>query len=153
MPTDNQDLQPWVRDRNCDLRNALEFLDNATIAKVGFLLSQGTTQLRFRVLGRSNGCVNQRSVDGFVDRGVRHEKEGGSRHQQCVAIHGGEPSVRRCYRFRWVRVGKASHPGPPGRSPDDILSDLEAVLTRIDSSDEEALVRPTIGGHVIRKVH
>ena len=27
-----------------------------------------------------------------------------------------------------------------GQSLDDILSDLEAVLTRIDSSDEEALV-------------
>ena len=52
-----------------------------------------------------------------------------------------------------MRVGEASHPGPPGQSPDDILSDLEAVLTRIDSSDEEALVRPTIGRHVIRKVH
>ena len=34
-----------------------------------------------------------------------------------------------------------------------ILSDLEAVLTRINTSDEEPLVRPTTGRHVIRKVH
>ena len=27
MPTDHQDLQGWVSDRNCDLRNALEFSD------------------------------------------------------------------------------------------------------------------------------
>ena len=54
--------------------------------------------------------------------------------------------------MRGVRVGEASHPGPL-ESPDDVLSDLEAVLTRIDSSDEEALVRPTSGRHVIRKVH
>ena len=45
MPTDNQDLQGWVSDRNCDLRNVLEFSDHATIAKVGSLLSQGTAQL------------------------------------------------------------------------------------------------------------
>ena len=45
MPTDHQDLQGWVSDRNCDLRNALEFSDHATIAKVGSLLSQGTAQL------------------------------------------------------------------------------------------------------------
>ena len=76
-------------------------------------------------------------ADGFVDRGVRCEKEGGARCQQCVAIHGGEPSVRSCYGLRGVRVGEASHPGPPGQSPDDIFSDLEAVLIRIDSSDEE----------------
>ena len=60
--------------------------------------------------------------------------------------------MRSCYGLRGVRVGEASHPGPPDHTPEDILSDLEAVLTRIDSSDEEALVRPTIGRHVIRKV-
>ena len=113
----------------------------------------GHSTARFRVMGRSNGWVNQISVDGFVDRGVRCEKEGGARCQQCSAIHGGEPSVRSCYGLRGVRVGEASHPGPPGQSPDDIFSDLEAVLTRIDSSDEEALFRPTVGRHVIRKVH
>ena len=62
----------------------------------------------------------------------------------------------KCEELLWlrgVRVGEASHPGPPGQSPNDILCDLEAVLTRIDSLDEEALVRPTIGRHVIRKVH
>ena len=39
------------------------------------------------------------------------------------------------------------------RSPDeDIFDSLEVALTRIDSSDEEPLVRPTIGRNVLRKV-
>ena len=39
------------------------------------------------------------------------------------------------------------------RSPDeDIFDSLEVALTRIDSSDEEPLVRPTMGRNVLRKV-
>ena len=34
-----------TNDRNCDLKNAFEFSNNATVAKVGSLLSQGTAQL------------------------------------------------------------------------------------------------------------
>ena len=32
------------------------------------------------------------------------------------------------YGLRGVRVGEASHPGPPDHTPEDILSDLEVVL-------------------------
>ena len=35
IPTDHQELQGWVSERNCDLRNALEFSDSATVAKMG----------------------------------------------------------------------------------------------------------------------
>ena len=45
MPTDHQELRGWINDRNCDLRNALEFSDSATVTKVGSLLCQGTAQL------------------------------------------------------------------------------------------------------------
>ena len=34
----------WISERNCDVRNALEFSDRATVAKMGSL-SQGTAQL------------------------------------------------------------------------------------------------------------
>ena len=55
--------------------------------------------------------------------------------------------------YEW---GEAAHPGPSNvreRSPDeDILDSLEAALTRVDSSDEEPLVRPTMGRNVLRKV-
>ena len=54
------------------------------------------------------------------------------------------------YGFRGVRVGEASHPGPPRRrnrsedSADAVLTSLEAALTRIDDSDDEAqLIAPT----------
>ena len=45
MPIDHQELHGWINERNCDLRNALEFSDNATVAKMGSLISQGTAQL------------------------------------------------------------------------------------------------------------
>ena len=46
MPSSNlQELQGWLSDRNCELRNALEFGDNTTIAKVGALVGQGTATL------------------------------------------------------------------------------------------------------------
>ena len=51
-------------------------------------------------------------------------------------------------------MGEASHPGPEQevfRVPEDVLDDLEAALTRIDSSgsDDEPLVRPPSGKNVI----
>ena len=50
-------------------------------------------------------------------------------------------------------MGEASNPGPSGdRSPSDILCRLETVLTRLDSSDEEPLVRFTSGRNVARRV-
>ena len=50
-------------------------------------------------------------------------------------------------------MGEASNPGPSrDRSPSDILCRLETVLTRLDSSDEEPLVRFTSGRNVARRV-
>ena len=51
-------------------------------------------------------------------------------------------------------MGEASHPGPEQevfRVPEDVLDDLEAALTRIDSSgsDDEPLVRPPSGRNVM----
>ena len=46
MPTtDVQDLEGWLSDRNCDLRNAMEFGDSSLMAKIGLLVGQGATQL------------------------------------------------------------------------------------------------------------
>ena len=46
MPTtDVQDLEGWLSDRNCDLRNAMEFADSSLMAKIGLLVGQGATQL------------------------------------------------------------------------------------------------------------
>ena len=45
MPSDLQDLEGWLANRNCELRNALEFGDAASIAKLGILLSEGASML------------------------------------------------------------------------------------------------------------
>ena len=150
MPMDHQGLQGWVSHRSCDLRNALEFSDHATIGKVGSLLSQGIAQLASGSWDVPMDGTTRSAL--MVSLIVVSDAKRRAVCRQCVAIHGGEPSVRSCCGLQGVRVGEASHPGPPGQSPDDILSDLEAVLTRIDSSDEEALVRPTTGRHMFRKV-
>ena len=42
MPTFNlQDLERWMCDRNCDLRNAMEFGDSSMISKIGCLVGAG----------------------------------------------------------------------------------------------------------------
>ena len=46
MPTsDLQELEMWFSNQNCELRNALEFGDTSTIARVGALVGQGTAAL------------------------------------------------------------------------------------------------------------
>ena len=50
MPTDHQELQGWdQRKQNCDLKNALEFSDSATIAKMASLISRGNNTTRGKV--------------------------------------------------------------------------------------------------------
>ena len=82
MPTDHQDFQGWTSERNCDLRNALEFSDSATVANVGSHLCQGTAQLAAGSRDVPMDGVDQISVDGIVDWRVRREKEGGARDQR-----------------------------------------------------------------------
>ena len=45
IPASAQELGGWISERNCDLRNALEFGDTSTVAQIGSLLSQGISQL------------------------------------------------------------------------------------------------------------
>ena len=46
MPTvDLQDLERWMCDRNCDLRNAMDFGDSSLISKIGGLVGQGAGQV------------------------------------------------------------------------------------------------------------
>ena len=35
-----QDIEGWLSNRNCELRNALEFGDSATVARLGTLVAQ-----------------------------------------------------------------------------------------------------------------
>ena len=44
MPTsDMQDLAGWMSQRNCELRNAMEFGDHVLVAKIGSLVGQGAS--------------------------------------------------------------------------------------------------------------
>ena len=44
-----QDVEGWLR--NCEVRNALEFGDSTTVARVGVLVAQGSAQLASFVRG------------------------------------------------------------------------------------------------------
>ena len=46
-----QDIEGWLSNRNCELRNALECGDSATVARVGALVVQGSAQLASLVQG------------------------------------------------------------------------------------------------------
>ena len=51
-------------------------------------------------------------------------------------------------------MGEANNPGPPRqRGPEEILNELEATLTRLDSSDEEPLLRPCLAGMLCGGFH
>ena len=56
MPNNRQDLEGWLNDRNCELRNAMEFEDVGLVAHVGGLVGQGATQLG--LLGSSPRCAH-----------------------------------------------------------------------------------------------
>ena len=48
MPTDVQDLAGWMSQRNCELRNAMEFGDPLLVAKIGSLVGQGASVCQWR---------------------------------------------------------------------------------------------------------
>ena len=45
IPVDRQDLEARLSCRNCELRNALEFGDAATVARVGALVAQRSAKM------------------------------------------------------------------------------------------------------------
>ena len=141
MPTSNvQDLGGWMSQRNCELRNAIEFGDPVLVAKIGGLVGQGTALLSS--IGRNLPDITRQP--DFSDDEIRSRSAPGRKVRTILKSHAKD----KLYGLRGgVRVGKASHQGPEQevfRVPEDVLDDLEAALTRIDSSgfDDERLVRP-----------
>ena len=111
-----------------ELRNALEFGDAATMARVGALVAQGSEK-----------------HDGSSDRSSRRQEKV---HRSHTA--GWELSVRNS-RFG---LGEASHSGTQGlcTRADEVLDNLEHVL-RLIESDGESLVRPTVGRNVFPRIN
>ena len=54
-----QDIEGWLSNRNCELRNAFNFGDSATVARVGALVAQGSAQLASLVQGMQPVCDGQ----------------------------------------------------------------------------------------------
>ena len=65
MPTNPQDLEGWLSERNCELLNAMEYGDVGLVALIGGLVGQGATQLG---LGRPYGRRISFCSDVRVDR-------------------------------------------------------------------------------------
>ena len=70
MPSsDLQELQGWLSARNCELRNALEFGDTTTIAKVGALVGQGTAAMgSFAAAGSLDGASRSTLMSAVIDQ-------------------------------------------------------------------------------------
>ena len=61
MPSsDLQDLERWMCDRNCDLRNAMEFGDSSLISKIGGARGWAVRDFKSR-------CVEGRPFEIFSD--------------------------------------------------------------------------------------
>ena len=148
MPTNPQDLEGWISNRNCELRNALEFGDVASTAKIGTLLSQGAASLASMIRdvpmeGKSRSTL----MSSLIDEADAKRRCLDASTAFDVAIQSRQSNVRNArYGYRGVRVGEASHPGPSHHSsaPDDVLDSLELTLQRIEwDTDDEPLVRPS----------
>ena len=46
MPEDAQGLSEWLIDRQCDLRDAMEFVDLQTVGHLSRLISEGEVKLQ-----------------------------------------------------------------------------------------------------------
>ena len=64
MPEDRQDLEGWLSCRNCELRNALEFGDVATVGKVGALVAQGSARMVAFAQDIPMRCIEATQMDG-----------------------------------------------------------------------------------------
>ena len=66
-----QDIEGWLSNRNCELRNALEFGDSATVARVGALVEQGSAQLASLVQGMlpvGDGQARSSLIAALIDQ-------------------------------------------------------------------------------------
>ena len=92
-------------------------------------------------------CADGRPFEIFFDVNVNRDgrcQKTLRRHWDRLCQWPESVTIQARYGFRGVRVGEASHPGPPKRrnrsedSTDAVWTSLEAALTRIDDSDDES---------------
>ena len=94
MPEDAQGLSEWLNDRQCDLRDAMEFVDLQSVGHLSRLISEGAVRLQelegpsHVINGVTHGAMS--SVDLWTVASARDARHG----------------------LRGVRVGEANNPGP-----------------------------------------
>ena len=151
VPNDPQELEGWLSDRNCDLRNAIEF---GTEVRGTNWTSHWTGRETVGEITRPVQCAHEWSGeifhDGSTDRSSRRQEE--VRRVHTVGRESGVRDAR--YGLRGVRVGEASHPDPQGRRtrdiPDEVLDNLREL--RLMESDDEPLVRSSEGRNVVPRI-
>ena len=151
MSGDCEDLEGWLSCRNCELRNALELGDRATVARVGPLVAQGSAKMATFVPDvPMDGRAKSSLMSALID-----QAEAKRRCIDTTQTDGSQVSQSR-YGLRGVRVGKASHPGPQGRrirdSSEEVLDGLERELNLI-ASDDELLVQPIFTRNVVPRIN
>ena len=127
-PTDANgppELQGWISERNCDLKNALEFSDSDTVAKVGSLLCQGTARF---MAGSPYALVDGSTRSSLIQESDA-KKEGGARASASAS-----PSMVGNQMWDLLRISRSASGGSTGRqdvssSDDDVLTSLEHELT------------------------
>ena len=148
MLTDRQDLEGWLSDR-CDLRNAMEFGERIGGSSVVWSDRERPGFGCWVETATSPWTANPDQLSCQV---LSTTKPSGGVWAQCRGV-GHSELINSRHGLRGVRVGEASNPGPAReRNLEEIFSELEAVLTWLDSSDEEPLVRPVSGWNVVRRV-
>ena len=128
MPTDLQELQGWLSDQNFDLRNAIEFGNAGLVGQIGVLIGQGASQPRVIGSRRAHGWPIKVFFDVITDRCCRSEKPV---HRCCQCEWCAAVTRESRYGFRGVKVGAASHPGPPrtrARARMEAEAEAEVVL-------------------------
>ena len=143
LPTFKNSKCVWLSNRNYLLRNALEFGDTSTIARVGALVGQGRSTHVIHVSG-ANGRHNEVNIDGSFDRFRRMRSDDVCPRIPVVCVHLRSGAKSERCKVRSSR--RASNPGPQSRVrprreeiAEDLLSSLEFELTMLDSSDDELL--------------
>ena len=81
MPTtDVKEVEGWLSSRNCELRNALEFENRATITRLGALVAQGSACLAGFTPDVSMGGEDQSSLmSALIDKG--------DAKRRCVSVN------------------------------------------------------------------
>ena len=68
VPTDPQELEGWLSDRNLDLRNAIEFGNPELVGQIGCLIGQGAKRLELSGRDQSMESQHRQAIEQNAKR-------------------------------------------------------------------------------------